>query len=177
MSKMKARVANELRGKRLSQNQIQEMTQYKEHEEFTQTLKLGEHVDCRIRLQETISPEGKELGVDVRKFLNGYPMRGGRQGILIPAEKWLPLLQKEILFTIDAAQEEDWIEMVKWINEQSFKKYPKAYYQEQAPQPAPEKKSIHREVSKEELKHMSVGGKSAEEVNWGELSKMAKKKI
>ena len=94
MSKMKARVANELRSKRLSQNQLQEMTQYKEHSEYTQVIKMGANVECKIRLQETISPEGKELGVDIRKFLNGYPMKGGRQGILISAEKFLPFLQK-----------------------------------------------------------------------------------
>ncbi len=138
---------------------------------------MGANVECKIRLQETISPEGKELGVDIRKFLNGYPMKGGRQGILISAEKFLPFLQKEIFFAMEVAEEEDWIEIVKWINEQAFKKYPEAYYQEQAQQPAPEPvKNVHRGVSQDDSRRMSVAGKSDAEINWGELSKIGKRK-
>jgi hypothetical protein len=103
--------------------------------EFTQTIKLGGNIEARIRLQETIAPGKKnELGIDLRKFLNNYPLKGGRQGILIAANKWIPFFMKEVLFTMSIAQPEDWVKLVEWINKISIEKYPEAFYQESASQ-------------------------------------------
>jgi hypothetical protein len=100
-------MSKELKNKKFSERQKQEMTQYKEYSEHTQIIKLGKDVECRIRLQETLAP-GKdiEIGIDIRKFLHDYPFRGGRQGILISKEKWLEFVEKIIGFTISIWGEE-----------------------------------------------------------------------
>jgi hypothetical protein len=173
---IKEKIENELEKlgnkKRLSQKQLTEMTQYVEHEEFTQTLKLGDNIECRIRLQETVSPGKKnELGIDVRKFLNKYPMKGGRQGILISAEKWLPFFKKQILFTSNVAQPEDWIELVAWINKITMEKFPEAYQQELPPPsaPQPQKRQALQPPSrtiKERLQESKL-----DETNWVAITK------
>jgi hypothetical protein len=96
-----------LKNKKLSKRQIKEMTQYTEHTEHTQILKLGKDVECKIRLQTTLAPgKGETTGVDVRKFMHNYPLQGGRQGILIAAEKWLSFVEKIIAFTVSVYGEE-----------------------------------------------------------------------
>jgi hypothetical protein len=100
-------MSKELANKKFSERQKKEMTQYTEHAEHTQTLKLGENVECRIRLQTTLAPgKDAETCVDIRKFLNDYPFKGGRQGILISQEKWLSFVEKIIAFTVSVYGEE-----------------------------------------------------------------------
>lgn len=91
-----------------SKKTAEDITQYKEYEEHTQILQLGEHVSCKIRLQKTIFPDREsETGIDIRKFLdNKYPFRNGKQGILIEKDKWLSFVEKIIAFTVSVYGEQ-----------------------------------------------------------------------
>ena len=158
----KARIDRELKRKKLSKSQLSSMVEFKEIEEHTKVIKLGENISCKIRLQETIYPDKKtDVNVDIRKFLHGkYPFRQGKQGLALPKDKWLQFMQQAVDFTADVFGKEVF------------------YSDEPEPQTQPTEpvKKVHREVSQDDLRRMSFAGKSVREVNWGELSKMSKKK-
>ncbi len=140
----------------LSKTKLAEMTQYNEFSEHTQVIKLGENISCKIRLMETISAEGCEVGMDIRKFLNGkYPFKGGKQGILIPKGKWLAFVQKIIDFSISI------------YGENVF------YFEDPSP-PPPVNKCVKNEIKQDEIKRKALD-KPASETNWGEFMIKAKK--
>ena len=159
----KGKVDRELKRKKLSKNQLSSMIEFKDIEEYTKVIKLGEHISCKIRLQETVYPDKKpDINVDIRKFLNGkYPFKGGKQGIAIPKDKWLEFLQQVIDFTTDV------------FGKDVF------YSEEPEPQtpPAtePVKKTAHSELSKEDLKRIANAHAKPDKTNWHEFQKNAKK--
>jgi hypothetical protein len=134
-----------------SKKTTENITQYKEFKEHTQVIELGDHVSCMIRLQKTIFPDkDSEIGVDIRKFLNGkYPFKGGKQGILIEKDKWLKFMQKAIDFTVSVFGKEVF------------------YYDE--PQPAPQQlPSPQKEQVKKEPKPpiRKKPGKESSQKDW-----------
>ena len=159
---MKDKIDRELRRKKLSKNQLSSMVEFKDIGEYTKAIDIGEHISVKIRLQETIYPDKKpDINVDIRKFLNAkYPFKGGKQGIAIPKDKWLDFIQEAINFTAEVFGAD-----IFCLSETEPQTPP-----ETVPVP-PEKK-----LSPEAKRRMSIANKSAEEVNWGELSKIARKK-
>lgn len=141
----------------LSQSKLKELTEYKVDENYTREIPVSERISYKIRKTKVISPEGNNEGVDLRRFVNTYP---SKQGCMIPLDKWLSFMQEAINFTVDIYGVEVFCR------------------DEPEPQTPPAKpaKNVQRGVSQDDLRRMSVAGKSVTEVNWGELSKMSKKK-
>lgn len=161
---MKSKVNNQLKGKRnpLSKKQLNNMIEFKDIEEHTKVINIGEHISCKIRLQETIYPDKKpDINVDIRKFLNGkYPFKGGKQGIAIPKDKWLSFVQAVIDFTENV------------FGAQVFQQDDP---EPQTPPAEPVKKTAHSEISQDDLKRIANARVKPEDTNWHDFQKKKQK--
>ena len=147
---------------------------YKYH--YQEIVELDKDVDCKVGYMQTTYPidsdkfpKGKKLfGVDIRKWnkKTNKPLWMG-QGILIPAERWIPIYEKLSSITMQIYSAEDWIDTLKLIIQETIQTYPKefasAFSQENIP-------ITNSHVVKNLLPTPSVQNQKIEDVNFVKLT-------